>query len=93
MQIHFNTIREAREHIKSKSNNSNRFNREEASDLLGISTATLHRLRKNGAISAIETSINNTTHVSYTLEEIAKTAYKKGIKQRLSSAQHSNMGS
>ena len=80
MQTHFNTIKEAHKHVKSVSKGKVSLDRKEVAEVLNISTATLHRYRGQGLITATETEINNITHISYKLDEVAKLLHRKGIK-------------
>ena len=80
MQTYFNTLKEAREHIKKSHESKTSFNRKEASEVLGISTATLHRKRGQGLITATETEVNNIVHISYKLDDIARLLLRIGVK-------------
>lgn len=81
MQTHFRTLTEARQHMKTHYEGKTSFNRESASEVLRISTATLHRLRQSDAITATVQEVNGTSHISYTLAEVTKLLYKRGVKK------------
>ena len=79
MKTQFNAIKEARESLNKRFEGKSPLSRECTAKALKISTATLHRLRNAGAITATITEINNVKHISYSRNEIAIMMFKRGV--------------
>lgn len=56
-----------------------KLSREDASKALGVSKATLHRLRGQGRIKAVEAVLNGHKSITYNRDDVAILLFKRSV--------------
>jgi len=75
---YFKTHEDAQNALLKFNPSKDPLDRFKTAEALAVSTATLHRVRKRGQITATITEINNLKLVSYSHDEVALAMFKMG---------------